>query len=108
MAAIESTGTQAATPGTPHILASPATIKTRMVSVDVSALAGTETVEIRIKGPVLAAGTVQLIKLFTYKAGEAEPHAQTLPIVQPQGGDITLTQVGGSSRSFPWDIITLD
>lgn len=108
MSAIESSGTQTATPGTEHILASPAALKTRVLLVDVSALSGTEYVELRVKGPVLFAGTAQLIFIATFYAGIASPHVQLPAVLQPQGGDITLKQVGGSSRAFPWAILTLD
>lgn len=109
MSAIESSGTQAATPGTEHILASPTTIKTRILCVDVSALSGAEVVNLRVKGPVLLAGTQQVILgPVSFPAGVLAPYVQLPAIVQTQGGDITLQQVGGSSRSFPWAIVTID
>jgi hypothetical protein len=103
VSAIESSNTQNTTPGTEHILASPTTLHTRILSVDVSALSGAETVALRIKGPVLVGGTQQVI------LGPISFAAGTLaPFVQTQGGDITLQQTGGSSRAFPWVIATID
>jgi hypothetical protein len=109
VSAIESSNTQNTTPGTEHILASPTTLHTRILSVDVSALSGAETVALRIKGPVLVGGTQQVILgPISFAAGTLAPFVQLPAIMQTQGGDITLQQTGGSSRAFPWVIATID
>jgi hypothetical protein len=105
---IEASGTQTATPGTEHTLSSPSTAKTRALLVDVAALSGSETVTLKIKGAVLASGTVQVISTNTFPSGLADPHTQSVPVFMPQGGTFTLTQTGGTGRSYPWSIITLD
>jgi hypothetical protein len=105
---VESSGTQTAVISTEHTLASPATAKTRVLLVDVSALIATEVLELRFKGPVLSAGSTQLIKLQTYTGVVAEPFTQSMPFLMPQGGSVTLKQTSGTGRAFPWAICTLD
>ena len=105
---VESSSTQTATIGTEHTLANPSTAKTRVLIVDVSNLAATEVVELRVKAPVLAAGTTQLIKLVTFTGTVSEPHTQSPPFVMPQGGTFTLKQTSGTGRQFPWAVLTLD
>lgn len=105
---VESSGTQTATVGSEVTLVSPSTAKTRVLVVDVAALTSTETVELRVKAPVLAAGTTQLVQLATFAAGVTDSNTQSPPVVMPQGGTFTLKQVGGTARAFPWAVITLD
>ena len=105
---VESSGTQTATLTTEHSLATPATGKTRVLLVDANALASGETLTLRFKGAVLSAGTERLIREAVYPGPINEPHIQSPPIVMPQGGTITLTQAGGTGRSYPWAVVTLD
>lgn len=108
MAVVESFGTQTAVVGTEHTLATPSTSKTRVLLVDAAALVAGEGLELRIKGPVLASGTERLILLEPFTGVLADPHTQSPPVVMPQGGTITLKQISGTARSFPWAIVTLD
>lgn len=105
---VESSGTQTAVVGTEHTLASPSTAKTRVLLIDGVNLVATETVELRFYGPVLAAGTSQLIEMASFVGVLSEPHVQSTPIVMPQGGSVSLKQTNGTGRAFPWAIITLD
>jgi hypothetical protein len=108
MAAVESSGTQTATLTTEHSLATPATLKTRVLAVDANALVAGETLTLRFKGAVLSAGTERLIREAVFTGPLAEPHIQSMPVVMPQGGTITLTQTGGTGRAYPWAVLTLD
>jgi hypothetical protein len=108
VAVVESSGTQTAVISTEHTLASPSTAKTRMLIVDGANLTAAETVELRIKAPVLSGGTVSLVKLVIFTGVLDEPHIQSPPIVMPQGGTFTLKQTAGTGRAFAWSIITLD
>lgn len=105
---VESSGTQTAVISTEHSLATPSTAKTRVLIVDAANMVSGDTLELRIKGPVLSAGTERLIRLSTYSGVLNEPHTQSPPIVMPQGGTITLKQTAGTGRSFPWAVISLD
>ena len=105
---VESSGTQTATIGNEHTLSSPTTAKTRVLVVDAATLVSGETVELRFKAKVLPGGTERLIRVESFPGPLTEPHIQSPPFVMPEGGTITLKQVGGTGRSFPWAIITLD
>lgn len=105
---VESSGTQTAVISTEHSLATPSTAKTRVLVVDTANLAAGETLELRLKGPVLAAGTERLIRLVTFTGTLNEPNVQSPPVLMPQGGTITLKQTTGTGRAFPWAVITLD
>lgn len=106
--AVESSGTQTAVIGTEHNLATPSTTKTRSLLVDAAALAATEVLELRIYGPVLAAGTNSLVRMVSFTGALTESHIQSVPIVMPQGGTISLKQTSGTGRAFPWAVVTLD
>lgn len=107
MAAIESSGTQAATLGTEHVLVTPTTLNSRVLIVDANALAVGETLTLRIKGKVLTGGTQRLIREAIFTGQLYEPNVQSMPAVQTFGGDITLTQTGGTGRSYDWSVVTL-
>lgn len=105
---VETSGTQTAVIGTEHSLSTPSTGKTRVLLVNAFNLAVGDTLELRIKGAVLAAGTESVIRLSTFIGALTEPHLQSPPIVMPQGGTITLKQTAGTGRVFPWAVCTLD
>lgn len=105
---IESSGTLTATLGTEHTLAAPSAAKTRVLVVDAAAMTLGETVTMRFKGPVLSGGTERLIREATFSGPLSEAHVQSPPILMPQGGTVTLTQAGGTGRSYPWALLALD
>lgn len=105
---VESSGSQTATLTTEHSLATPSTAKTRVLLVDANALAAGETLTLRIKGKVLTGGTERIIREAVFVGPLGEPHIQSMPVVQPFGGTFTLTQTGGTGRSYDFSVITLD
>lgn len=105
---VESNGTQAATIGTEHTLASPTTAKTRLLWVDLGALTATDTVELRIYSPILSGGTSRVIRLVTFVGVVDEPNTPSEPYSMGFGGSFTLKQTAGTGRSFPWRVDVLD
>ena len=105
---VESSGTQTAVIGTEHSLATPSTAKTRVLIVDVNALAATEVLELRFKAKVLTGGTERLVLLQSYTGTVSDPITESPPIVMPFGGTITLKQTSGTGRAFDWSVCTLD
>lgn len=102
---VAASGTQSATPGTEHDLATAITTAGAYVLVvDCNALASGETVTIRGYEKVLSGGTQR--KMWQYSMG----WPITVPIMQSPAfnleieGKVTLQQDGGSSRSFPWSL----
>lgn len=109
MAVIETSGTQTAVIGTEHTLFTAATgYKTRVLVVDVSVLVATEVVELRVYSPVLASGTVQLVRLATFTGVVSDPNAQSFPFLVHPTGFFSLKQTSGTGRSFIWNVSTLD
>ena len=106
--AVESSGTQTAIINTEHQLAAPTTNKTRVLRVDLGAMVGGDTVEIRIKTAVLSGGTVREQQNVTYANVVGSPIVESIPISSNQGATFTLKQTTGTGRSFPWAILTLD
>lgn len=104
MAITVTDGTQTAIPGTEHTLNAPTASGIYVLVVDCNALSGTEVVELRAKEKVLSGGTERVVTLSAFPAGLTEPIARSIPYTWPYGGTFTLTQVGGSSRSFPWSV----
>jgi hypothetical protein len=106
--AVESSGTQTATISTEHQLAAPSTSKTRVLRVDLGAMVAGDTVELRIKTAVLAAGTVRDQHYLTYVNAVGVPIVESVPISSNQGATFTLKQTTGTGRSYPWAVLTLD
>ena len=104
----ESSGTQTATINTEHQLAAPTSNKTRVLRVDLGAMVAGDTVEIRIKTAVLAAGTVREQQNWTYANVVGSPIFESIPISSNQGATFSLKQTTGTGRAFPWSILTLD
>lgn len=101
---VKSSGTQAATPGTEHDLLNTADAGVYTLWVDGNALSGAEFVELRVYTNVLSGGVQRLTHVAEFPAGIGQPVIRTPPYDLPWGGRFTLTQVGGSSRSFPWSV----
>ncbi len=104
----ESSGTQAATVGTEHVLVSPTTAKSRVLVVDVAALVAGDLVELRVKTRALAGGTDRTVYTAAYAGPVTDPMVVSPPIPIVDGGTFTLKQTLGSGRSFPWAVLTLD
>jgi hypothetical protein len=110
MAVVESENTLTAVVGTEHTVFTVATgYKTRTFNVDVSGLASTEVVELRVYGPTRAGGTEQLVRgPITFTGVVTEPGTQGLPFLLQVGGRFTIKQASGTARTFPWTVNTLD
>jgi hypothetical protein len=104
----ESSGTQTAVVGTEHTLATPTTNKTRVLRVDCGNMIAGDTVEIRIKTAVLAAGTVREQQNVTYANALGSAIIESIPISSNQGATFTLKQTTGTARQFPWCVLTID
>ena len=106
-------GTQTATPGTEHTLAT-ITVPTGgacyVLKVDVANMQGVEAVELTAQSKVLAAGTRRVELAETYDALSPIKVACLDAVVSQVAGEVafTLRQIGGSSRTFDWAILRAD
>lgn len=101
-------GTQTATVGTEHTLATLTVVGTYVLNVDTTNLVAGEAVTLRIKTKTLSAGASGLAFDATYKHGQGKPQKYSIPVPVLVEGVFTLQQTGGTGRAFPWNIAKLD
>lgn len=107
----EASGTQTAVIGTEHVLATIATAKTFVAVVRIAPIVASEYVQLRVRRRVLSGGPTDVIFSKTYSWLEAAiRQAVTLPVDASGGGryEVTLRQLNGTGRDFPWAIETPD
>ena len=102
---LDSSGTQSSTVGTEHSLATSTSNGTFVYEVDMSALVAGEVVELRVKGTTLTGGTAAQMWKGTYPAPLTNPRVQSPPVPSDISINVTLKQISGSSRSFPWKLL---
>lgn len=108
MPSVKTSGTQAATLNTEHTLATVTDPANYQLKVDLSALTGSDVVELRIYSKVLAAGAEGLEHRATYGPGAlSAPIVASLPVDSPHHLRATLKQIAGTGRSFDWAIYEL-
>lgn len=105
----ESSGSQTATVGTEHTLATITTNKTFVAYVDCNALAAGEYVELRVRRDVRSADTTRTMytRIVSWLEAATTPVIK-LPVDSGGGGEyvVTLRQLNGTGRAFPWAIET--
>ena len=107
--AVVASGTQTATVGTEHDLATSTTGKIYVLKVDCAALAGAEIVTLRVYSKVLSGGTERLVDSVQYAAATlANPIVESIPYPENIHIRATLEQTGGTGRAFPWSLLSLD
>jgi hypothetical protein len=104
-------GTQSATVGTEHFLASVNEAGVYTFHVDTVNLAAGDALELRIYQMVLTGGTSRVAYFVTY--GGAQPADDLIKISVPISNELTdanslrfsLKQTVGTSRDFPWKVL---
>lgn len=104
----ESSGTQTATVTTEHTLATITTDKPFQLIVDIDALAAGEYVEIKVKRKVLSGGTTRTFAggIYSWLDADVGPIVITPPILSTEEYVVTLKQLNGTGRAFPWAVET--
>ena len=109
---VEGSGTQTATVTTEHTLDTITTAGVYVFNVDTAAMATGDVLELRIKKPVLSAGTtrVEFFVVF-YGAQPADDVLKTsVPfVVDATAGSctVTLKQTFGTGRNYPWSVLAI-
>lgn len=105
----ESSGSQTATVTTEHTLATITTQKTFVAYIDCNALAAGEYVEFKVKRDVRSADTTRVMhsRCVSWLEALVTPIIK-LPVDSGGGGEyvVTLKQLNGTGRAFPWAIDT--
>jgi hypothetical protein len=105
----EASGSQTATIGTEHTLATITTNKSFVAYVDCNALAAGEYVELKIKRDARAADATRTMhtRIVSWLEASITPIIK-LPVDSAGAGEYvgTLKQLNGTGRAFPWAIET--
>jgi hypothetical protein len=104
-------GTQAATVGTEHFLASPAVAGTFTLHVDTVNMAAGDVLELRVYQMVLTGGTQRVAYIATFAGAQAAD--DLIKISVPVSNELTdtnslrfsLKQTAGTGRNFPWKVL---
>lgn len=98
-----SSGAQAATLNTEHSLdIASAVAGVFRARVDCSAMVAGDITEIRVYEKARAADTKQVSQLYRIRGPLASPMQFTIAVEQTVYHEVTLKQVGGTGRTYPW------
>lgn len=105
MAASENTGgSQTASIGTEHTLATITAAGTYQLVVDTNAMVNNDRLELRIYSIPRSGGTERLEMLAVYENVQGEPIKRSIAILSPFSWKATLKQTSGTGRAFPWSV----
>lgn len=104
----QNSGTQTAVVNTEHTLDTVDGAGVYVFIADTAAMVNGDTVELRIYGKVLSAGTERMIYSSSFQHQQADP-IKLSPPVPTDLADLrfTLKQVAGTARNFPWKTLSL-
>ncbi len=101
-------GTQTATVGTEHTLATDTTGKTSVLVVDTGNMADGDVLELRLKTKVLSTSTSREAYNAIYAHKQAVPNKYSVPVPANIEVVATLKQTAGTGRAFDWALLALD
>ncbi len=107
MATLESSGTQSATIGTEHTLATLTGAKVYVLVVDTVNLANGDELLLRVKTMLLSAGTSREAYSAGYAHTQGQPIKLSIPVPSDQEYIATLEQTAGTGRSFDWKVLSI-
>lgn len=100
---LDTSGSQTATISTEHILSSPTTSATYVLSVDTVNMVNGDLLELRCYDMVDATNFRQMWK-GTYQHVQVNIAKVSPPIAVTTQAKFTLKQVAGTGRAFPWSV----
>lgn len=98
-------GTQAASIGVEHTLATDTSNNTYVFVCDTNNMANGDILELRIYTICLSAGTERLSYIRRFKHLQAEPIKYSVPVPADISFKATLKQTAGTGRNYPWSIL---
>lgn len=109
MPTLEASGTQSATVTTEHTLATLTGNKVYVLVVDTINMVGGDSLELRVKTKVLSGGTTRVMQKATYKHAQPADNIikMSVPVPSDQEFVATLKQVTGTSRNYPWKVLSI-
>lgn len=100
---VDSSGSQTATITTEHVLASPTTVATYVLSVDTVNLVNGDLLELRCYDMVDGSNYRQMWK-GTFQHVQINNAKVSPPIAVTTQAKFTLKQTAGTGRAFPWSV----
>jgi hypothetical protein len=91
--------------GTEHSLATSTSNGVFIYEVDMTNLAAGEVVELRVKGTTLTGGAAAQMWKDNAVAPLINVRVQSPPVASDISINITLKQVSGTGRAFPWKLL---
>ena len=107
MATSKSSGTQSATVTTEHTLLDTSDAGTYVLYVDTNAMVAGDELELRVYLKVTSGGTTREMVIGNYAHAQAQAVKASIPVASVNNCKFTLTQSAGTSRSFPWEVVSL-
>ena len=107
MASENTSGSQTASIGTEHTLATVTDAASLVLAVDLSNLVNGDEVELRAKPKVRTGSTAAQAVLAVYAHAQTNPVVYLVPVPSPHSTAFTLKQVAGTGRSFDWAVYEL-
>ena len=104
---VDDSDTTTPTVGTVSSLATSTTNGTFVFEADLAALVAGETVQLVVNGTTLASGTAHKMWQGTYTAPLVCPRVASPPIASDISINVTLKQIGGTARAFPWKLLRI-
>jgi len=101
-------GTQTATIGTEHTLATITAANVYQLKVDVSNMVGGATpdlLELREYDKPKTGGTERLLKTYYIAGAQVEAEVCTIPRIITSSYRVTLKQAQGTGRAFDWSVV---
>lgn len=105
---VATSGSQTATLGTEHTLATITAAGVYQLAVDMNAMLNGETLELKIYGKARTTDTERLMWSGVFvNAQTGAPLPLLPPLVSPHSYRVTLKQTGGTGRAYPWAVYQL-
>lgn len=109
MAVVEtSSGTQTATIGTTHTLATPTAGKTYVLHLDLTNMAAGDFLEVYLSEKVLSGSTQKGVSQANFAGAQIEAVYMSIPIPSANGCQFQLKQTAGTGRAYDWSVQSLD
>ena len=105
--ASNSSGSQTATIGTEHTLATIAAAGVYVLAVDTSAMVNGDALELRAKTKTKSGSASRVAYFVTYAHVQGEPNKYSVPVPVDTEVTFTLKQTAGAGRAFDWNILAL-
>lgn len=100
-------GSQTATIGTEHTLATETTAGVYVLVVDTGNMVDGDKVELRLKTKARSGDTSRLAYRGTYRHVQLDPNKYSIPVPVDTEVVATLKQTDGTGRAFPWNLLRM-